>query len=125
MIIGFYWPYFLHPPTRGQLPLAQIVAFFICAFAQLFFALGCRSQTQTYWSRGAFSNPALIGALIIAAGLQFAILCIPTLQAIFLRAKPEFGLDTWIPMLILAIFPLSLVELTKIGKGMVRSGPKP
>jgi Ca2+-transporting ATPase len=125
MLIGFYWAYFLHPPTRGQLPLAQAVTFFICAFAQLFFALGCRSQTQTYWGRGAFSNPALIAALIVAAGLQFAIFYMPALRAIFLRADPGFGLDTWIPMLVLSILPLSMVELIKIGRGMIRSGPKP
>ncbi|HET9238634.1 MAG TPA: cation-translocating P-type ATPase [Oligoflexus sp.] len=125
MLIGFYWSYALHPPTRGQLPLAQTVTFFICAFAQLFFALGCRSQTQTYWSRGALSNPALIGALIVAAGLQFAIVYIPALRVIFLRADPKFGLDTWMPMLILAIFPVSIVELIKIGRGVIRSGSKP
>jgi Ca2+-transporting ATPase len=125
MLIGFYWAYFLHPPTRGQLPLAQAVTFFICAFAQLFFALGCRSQTQTYWGRGAFSNPALIAALIVAAGLQFAIFYLPALRAIFLRADPGFGLDTWLPMLVLSIVPLSMVELIKIGKGMIRSGSKP
>jgi Ca2+-transporting ATPase len=125
MLIGFYWSYFIHPPTRGQVPLAQTVAFFICAFAQLFFALGCRSQTQTYLRRGVLTNPALILALLVAAGLQIVIVSVDALHPIFLRADPHFGIETWGPMLLLAIVPLMGVELMKMIRGMVRSGPKP
>ncbi len=125
MLLGFYWAYFLHPPTRGQVPLAQTVTFFICAMAQLFFALGCRSQTQTYMGRGIVSNPALILALLAASGLQLAILYVDALNPIFLRVDPHFGLETWGPMILLAVFPLLVVEGMKVGRRMLRSGPQP
>jgi len=120
MLLGFYWAYFIHSPTRGNVPLAQTVTFFICAMAQLFFALACRSERHTFIRRGVWTNPLLIGAILFSAGLQLLIISIDALHPIFLRSDPQFGWETWGPILILSLIPVCVVEFFKA----IRSEPQ-
>jgi Ca2+-transporting ATPase len=46
-------------------------------------ALAIRSDTYSLFSIGVFSNPALIGAVVLTFGLQLAVVYVPFLQTIF------------------------------------------
>jgi Ca2+-transporting ATPase len=61
----------------------QTIAFNVLCLCQLGHVLAIRSQHQSLFSIGIFSNKPLIGAVILAMLLQLAITYIPWLQPIF------------------------------------------
>jgi Ca2+-transporting ATPase len=61
----------------------QTIVFNVLCLSQLGHVLAIRSETQSLFSIGVFSNKPLIGAVLLALLLQFAITYIPFLQPIF------------------------------------------
>jgi Ca2+-transporting ATPase len=90
---------------------AQTTTFCVAAFAQLFFAIGCRSDRRTAFEIGIFRNPALLAAIAISTLLQIAVITLPFARPVF---EVEADLGSGWPMVIgLALVPLSVVEATK------------
>ena len=52
-------------------------------FTQMAHVLAIRSERDSLFRQGLFSNPGLLGAVALTVGLQFAILYVPALQAAF------------------------------------------
>ncbi len=92
---------------------AQAMAFYVTTFAQLFFSFACRSQRRTMPQLGLFTNPYLLGAILVSSLLQISLLWLPLTREIFFTAPPRFGFD-WLLILVLALAPVSLVEVRKI-----------
>ncbi len=68
----------------GQsLELARTVAFNTLVFLQLFYVFSCRSEHAPIWEVGWFSNPHLVAAVLISAGLQAAVTYVPFLRPVF------------------------------------------
>ena len=61
----------------------QTMIFSTMVFAQLFLALAVRSTRDSVFRIGFFSNPALIGAVLLTFVLQLAVLYVPVLQDFF------------------------------------------
>ena len=61
---------------------------------------------------GLFTNPYLLGAIVVSWLLQISLLWFPPTREIFFTAPPRFGLD-WILIFLLALAPVSLVEIRK------------
>lgn len=61
----------------------QTIVFNVLCLSQLGHVMAIRSQNQSLFKLGIFSNNPLIGSVILAFLLQFAITYIPFLQAIF------------------------------------------
>ena len=61
----------------------QTIVFNVLCFCQLGHVLAIRSEKQSLFSIGVFSNKPLIGAVILAVLLQFVITYIPFFQLIF------------------------------------------
>ncbi len=95
-----------------RLPMARAVTFCIAAFSQLFFAVGCRSDTATAPARGLFTNPALVVAITISALLQLVVVTIPIAQPVF-AVETHLGRE-WMLVFALSLVPVSLVELSKL-----------
>jgi uncharacterized protein (TIGR02611 family) len=89
------------------------MAFYITTFAQLFFSFACRSQRYTLPQLGAFTNPYLFAAIAISGLLQMSLLWFPLTRNVFFKTAPQFGSD-WLAIFLLALAPVSLVEITKI-----------
>ena len=68
--LGFW---IIYQGDESHLARARTVTFCITAFAQLFFAIGCRSQRFTMPELGLFSNPQLFGAIVISGLLQLIV----------------------------------------------------
>ena len=51
--------------------------------AQMGNALATRSESQTLWQAGIFTNKALLGAVLLTFGLQMAVIYVPFLQNVF------------------------------------------
>jgi P-type Ca2+ transporter type 2C len=99
---------------------ARAVAFSTLAFAQLFYAFGCRSQRHTLPELGPFSNPFLFGAIAVSGLLQLAAVSLP-----FARPFLDIGSDPlrdWVTILTLALAPVTIVEATKLIRALLIAG---
>jgi Ca2+-transporting ATPase len=95
----------------ARLPHARTMTFCTAAFAQLFFAIACRSERSTAVGRGFFTNPLLLGAIGISTLLQIAVVSVPFARPVF-EVGTELGRD-WFVVLALALVPVTLVEVAK------------
>ena len=111
---GFAYSY-----IRDGIPHAQAMAFYITTFAQLFFSFACRSQRYTLPQLGILTNPSLLAAIVISGILQLSLLWFPLTQHVFFKTAPQFGFD-WLLIFLLALVPVSLVEIAKIIRGRRR-----
>ena len=68
---------------RAGNPAWQTMVFTTLCLAQMGNALAIRSDRYSLFSIGVFSNPALIGAVVLTFGLQLAVVYVPFLQTIF------------------------------------------
>jgi Ca2+-transporting ATPase len=107
--LGFW---IIYQGDESHLARARTVTFCITAFAQLFFAVGCRSQRVTMLGLGLFSNPHLVGAIVISGLLQLSVVTLPF-------AQPVFGVTThpsweWLLVLLLALTPVTIIEVGKL-----------
>jgi Ca2+-transporting ATPase len=83
----------------------------VAAFAQLFFAIGCRSDRLTAPALDFLGNPALLAAIAVSGLLQVAVVTIPTAQPFFaVTAHPAFD---WIEVLAVSLVPVTVVEVAK------------
>ncbi|MHB1041783.1 MAG: calcium-translocating P-type ATPase, SERCA-type [Eubacteriales bacterium] len=63
--------------------LARTMAFNTLVFVQLFYVFSCRSEYRTILDVGLMTNPFLVAAVLVSAGLQLAVVYLPFLQPIF------------------------------------------
>jgi Ca2+-transporting ATPase len=97
----------------ARLEHARTVTFCVAAFAQLLFAIACRSDRLTAVQLGFYGNPALLLAVAVSALLQAVVVTLPPTQSVFEVASGGPGRD-WPLVLGLAIVPLAVVEALKI-----------
>lgn len=110
--LGFW---IIYQGDDSQVCRARTVTFCVTAFSQLFFAIGCRSQSFTMPELGLFSNPHLFGAIVISGLLQLSVVTLPFAQPVFEVATHL----TWEWILIggLALTPVTIIEIVKILQG--------
>ncbi len=105
---GFAYAYVV-----GGTSYAQATTFYITTFAQLFFSFACRSHRYTLPQLGVFTNPYLFAAIGMSGILQLSLLWFPLTRDVFFKTAPQFGFD-WLAIFLLALAPVSLVEIVKI-----------
>ena len=103
----------------ARLEHARTVTFCVAAFAQLLFAIACRSDRRTTLQLGFFGNPALLLAVTLSALLQVAVVTLPPTQPVFEVVAGGPSRD-WPLVLGLAIVPLAAVEASKLVAATVR-----
>jgi Ca2+-transporting ATPase len=64
-------------------PRWQTMAFNVLCLSQMGHVLAIRSESQSFFSMGMFTNKPLIGAVLLTLGLQLAVTYVPFLQPIF------------------------------------------
>ena len=94
-----------------RLPHARTMTFCVAAFAQLFFAIGSRSDRLTAVHLGFFSNPLLLLAILLSAILQFAVVTLPYAQSVF-EVRTSLG-SNWFLVFGLALVPVTVIEVCK------------
>ena len=113
MSIAGFWLVYEKEAERGSLPEARAVAFCICAFTQLCFSFGCRSERYTMPELGAFTNAPLLGAIAISASLQMAVVLLPFTREVFVGGHFDFSRQ-WGLIAALALAPVTIVEMRKL-----------
>jgi len=69
----------------------QTVPFTVLTFAQMAQALAIRSERESLFRQGVFSNPALLGAVALTILLQLAVIYLPPLNPLFGTAALSAG----------------------------------
>ena len=106
--LGFW---IIYQGDDAHLARARTVTFCITAFAQLFFAIGCRSQRYTMLEIGLLSNPHLFGAIVISGLLQLSVVTLPFAQPVFeITTHPSWE---WPLIILLALTPVTIIEVGK------------
>lgn len=99
----------------GGARVANTMAFATLTMSQLFHAYDVRSEEQSLFHIGVFSNGAMNKAFCVGFALQMAVLCLPPLQEIFSVVPLER--TEWLLVIGLAIAPLFICECAK---GVIR-----
>lgn len=96
----------------GGQELGQTMAFAVLAFAQLFHVRNLHSIRKSSFRTNIFKNKALIGGILISAGMMLVILLFPP----FMKAFKLVEMDSihWLYVLGLSIIPIVVVELFKL-----------
>jgi Ca2+-transporting ATPase len=108
-LIGFWWVY---QGNKENLAQAQMTAFCIMAYSQLFFSFSCRSLHLTMPELGLFTNKFLLAAIGISALLQLGAVLLPVAQPVF-GASGHATIE-WLLVLGLALVPVTVVEVAKL-----------
>jgi len=97
-----------------SLDVARTMAFATLSFSQLSQSLNSRSEKYSIFKIGLFTNLYLITAIFVSGLLQFLVISLVPLQAIF-KTVP-ITLDHWWIIIILSLSPIIYVELLKLMK---------
>jgi P-type Ca2+ transporter type 2C len=90
---------------------ARTIAFVTLTFSELFRSYACRSNTESIFKIGVFSNKLLVFATVISFVLQMAVVYLPSAQKVF-KTEP-LGIVELILVILVASFPFWVTELIK------------
>jgi Ca2+-transporting ATPase len=90
---------------------AETMAFVTLSLCELFRAFTCRSERLSLFQIGPFSNPYLVGAVLVSILLLVATVFVPFLHPIF--NTHALSLTEWEVVISLALIPAVSEELTK------------
>jgi P-type Ca2+ transporter type 2C len=97
--LGTGYAYWQHNPHNHW----QTMLFTILTFSETVIALALRSEHNSLFQIGLFSNKPLLGAIALTLGLHLAILYVPVLQNLFQTTAlslPELGLSLGLSSLV-------------------------
>ena len=93
---------------------ARSMAFSTLVFSQLFHVFDCRSEERGIFEVGLFTNPYLVGAVLISTLMQLSVIYLPPLQAIFKTTALQSW--QWLFILCVAGGPSVLIGLARLLK---------
>jgi Ca2+-transporting ATPase len=96
---------------KEGLPRARTAAFVVLACSQLFHAFNCRSQTESLFRIGVFTNTKLLLANGISFLLQMMVVYVPFFQTVF-KTESLLAFD-WVMVIALSSLPLWAMEVIK------------
>jgi P-type Ca2+ transporter type 2C len=101
---------------KEGLERARTAAFTVLGCSQLFHAFNCRSNTESLFKIGFFTNKHLVLAAVVSFLLQMFVIYTPFLEKVF-KTEPLSVLD-WFLVVAISSFPLWAMEIIKrIKKG--------
>jgi Ca2+-transporting ATPase len=107
-LAAFYFVMFIE---NEGLPRARTAAFVVLSCSQLFHAFNCRSQTESLFKIGVFTNLKLIWATVISFLLQMMVVYVPFFQTVF-KTEMLTTLD-WCMVIGISSLPLWAMEIIK------------
>jgi len=97
---------------------ARTMAFTTLVFSQLFHVFDCKSERRGIFEVGIFSNPILVGAVMISVVMQLSVIYLPFLQNIF-KTTALHGWQ-WLVILIVAGGPSVVIGLVRVFRNTFR-----
>ncbi|MEE9196788.1 MAG: HAD-IC family P-type ATPase [bacterium] len=108
---------FLWALERGGLDYARSLTFYTVAMFQVFHVLAVRVSRESVFTAGFFGNPWLIGAVVLTAGLQLAVIYVPFLQEAFRTVGLPLA-----DLLVATLVASSVFFAVELEKGIRRRG---
>lgn len=96
----------------ASLEVGRTMSFTVLGMSQLLHAFNMRSEEESVFKLGFFSNLYLTGAFFLCIALQVSVVSVPLLATVF-KTVP-LSLMQWITVCGLSVFPLVFVELEKL-----------
>ncbi len=97
-----------------KIAIGETMAFTVLALSELVHVFNIRNNKESVFKTNPFNNGKLILAILVAAGLMFAVLLTPQLRDIFsIVALPT---DKLLETILLVVAPLFIVEIFKLLK---------
>ena len=93
---------------------ANTMAFATLVFCELTRAFAVRSDTQSIFKIGFFTNPTMNKSFLVGLVLQLCVLLLPFLGSVF-HITPLTGAE-WIVVVVLGLMPLVISEIVKAVK---------
>ena len=90
---------------------ANTMAFATLVFCELIRAFAVRSDTQSLFKIGLFTNPTMNKSFLLGLALQLAVLLLPFLRGVF-HITPLTGIE-WAVVAVLGLMPLVISEIAK------------
>ncbi len=105
--------YVLSDPSVAD-GVANTMAFATLVFCELTRAFAVRSEDESIFKIGFFTNPTMNKSFVIGLVLQLAVLLLPFLRGIF-SVTPLSGIQ-WVTVVVLGLLPLVISEIVKAVK---------
>ncbi len=90
----------------------QTVMFTMLAIMQVFQALGTRSDRESLFALGVFTNRVMVGIIAVVVGLQFMAVYVPFLSTSLLQVQP-LGMQEWLLVAGAGVAMLAGTEIEK------------
>ena len=116
MCVGTLALFKLYDPVNNLI-YAQTMAFSTLMMFQMFNVLNCRSEKNSIFRIGLFSNKYLIGAIVISVLLQLAVIYTPL--AVFFKTTPLSFID-WIYVVLMSSTVLIFGEIIKLIRNKIK-----
>lgn len=124
-LLAFFFGLYEHGYALGSknipedvLTYARTMSFVVLAASQLLYSLSMRSATKSIFKIGLFSNMYLIGAIIAGFILQLGVISIPFLANAF--KVHNLSVMDWGIVILFALIPLTINELYKLGRSILK-----
>lgn len=98
--------------SQSSVEIGETMTFAVLAFSQIVHGLNVRSNEQSIFKVGLFSNKYYLGAATISIGLQLLVLNVPVLMNLF-KVTPLTGAQMGV-VAILSLMPIVIVEVLKL-----------
>ena len=108
-LFGFWWFY---QGDSANEESARTAAFCVLVFAQLAWALAARSLRLTFWQLGLLANVWILLCVAASGVLQGVVVCVPYIRDVF-KSQP-MPLEHWGVIFLLALVPVTVIEITKL-----------
>lgn len=99
---------------QSKIEVGQTMAFIVLAMSELTHVFNIRDNKKSIFNKSLFNNMKLIGAIIVSAGLMFAVLLIPALRQAF--GIPVLPTSNILQIIGLVFAPIVIVEIFKLLK---------
>lgn len=90
------------------------MAFIVLALSELIHVFNIRNNTKSLFTGNVFNNFKLILAILVSAGLMFAVLLVPSLRNLFSIVR--LPMENLIETILLVFAPIVIVEIFKLFK---------
>ncbi len=115
-LAAFYVGAHIGPDASSEAGITM--AFAALGMIQLFHSFNTRSNEESIFKIGIFTNPYVIGAFVIAAVLQLSVILLPFLNPIF--NVVQLSLAQWVSAIGISFVMIPVVELIKLIKRKVK-----
>ncbi|HEX5018817.1 MAG TPA: HAD-IC family P-type ATPase [Actinomycetes bacterium] len=111
LVAGVWWIFHWQLQEGSTVDVARTTAVNLFVVVEIFYLLNCRSLTTSVWSIGWFSNPWVVGGVVVQVVAQLLFTYLPLMQTLFGTASID--VTAWMRILLVGVVAWALVTADK------------